>query len=121
MQASDHAFLRQPVIVWFALDQMPDTFEFRVRSELVQLTAGISALQINPAYDPGNEWMFIGQTQQPASLLNAVTRLHQNRMAPTVPLQNRLKRLRQVVVTEHIDLRCHPRIIKAPDLPEMLM
>jgi hypothetical protein len=77
-QAVDHARLHEPGVVGFALDEVPDALELRVRGDLVELPPDVAARQIDPCDNARDERVRVGQVEQPPRLLDAVARLNED-------------------------------------------
>ena len=100
---------------------MPHAFEFFIGYKLIQLPPDLFSRQIYPAHHAGDEWILIRKTQQPASFFKTVAGLNQNCFFNTASFQYRLECRRQIILIKNLDFRCHPWIIEAANLPEVLV
>src|SRR5260370_30077361 len=121
LQASQDLGLREPIVPRLTFHQMPHSFELRMRGQFRQLLFRCRTRQIYPADDSGNEWVSVGQIQQPTRLRYTITRLDQDSFRNTVALEYWLQCWRQVVAIEHFNIAGHPGIVEATNLPEVLM
>src|SRR4030095_4981934 len=100
---------------------MSYTFKLRMSGKFFQLAFNVRRHQVNPTDNSGDEWILVGQTQQPSRLLNTVAGLNKHCIGNCVVGEHRFKLRRQIAAIEYTEVTAHPRISKTTHLPEVLM
>jgi hypothetical protein len=120
-QSVKHVKPEQPALVFFVVNRMPDTGEFRLSLQPVQCDAESRVRQIHPSDNAEYEPVLSGKREQPVDFARIRSGLHGNGSVEIAARENRLKVLWEKAAAKHARRGRHPGIGEAVELPEVLV
>ena len=116
--------IRDSVVgVRHVVNQFAGSLEFRIGAEALQLSLQLrfSGMKIEPANNPENRVVPVGQIEEEFGLLDHLPGLYCYRPAKIDPFEERLQIFRQKIPLEHVMLFGHPDVVVLIIAPEVLV